>query len=401
MPSELAAHWMLDPAVTFLNHGSFGATPRVVLEAQDAWRTRMEREPVRFFARDLEPALDDARSRLGSFIGADPDDLAFVANATTAINIVARSLALGPGDEIVVLDHAYNAARNALAVVADAAGARLVTASIPFPGSTPDAALDAILAAVTSRTRLVMVDHVTSPTALVLPVDRIVAELTERGIETLVDGAHAPGMLSLDLDALGATYYAANCHKWLCAPKGSAFLHVRRERQERVRPIVISHGANSPRTDRSRYRLEHDWTGTLDPTAWLAVPAAIDFGASLLPGGWSALMERGHALALEARDVVGSAVGAGQAATDDMVGSMVSVPVGAPEAGPRADNALDDPLALALQAEGIQVAVGSWPPRPTHGPWQRLIRISAAPYTGPDDIERLASALRRRAGHTS
>ena len=224
----------------------------------------MEREPVAFFARDLEPALDEARA-LGAFLGADPDDLAFVTNATTGINIVARSLALEPGDELVLLDRLPRRSQRARGR-ADAAGARLVTARIPFPDVTPDAARAAVLEAVGPRTRLVMLDHVTSPTALVLPVTALVAELAERGIETLVDAAHAPGMLDVDLEAIGAAYTTGNCHKWMCAPKGSAFVHVRRDLQDRVRPLVISHGASSPRTDRSRFRLEHDWTGTLDPT---------------------------------------------------------------------------------------------------------------------------------------
>jgi isopenicillin-N epimerase len=400
MPSELAGHWILDPAVTFLNHGSFGATPRAVLDAQDAWRERMEREPVVFFARDLEPALDEARAALGAFVGADPDDLAFVTNATTGINIVARALRLGPGDEIVITDHAYNAARNALSVAADEAGARVVTAAIPFPGSSPGDALDAILAAMTPRTRLVLVDHVTSPTSLVLPVREIVAALDDRGIDTLVDGAHAPGMIDMDLAGIGAAYYTANCHKWLSAPKGSAFLHVRQDRQERVRPIVISHGANSPRTDRGRFRLEHDWTGTLDPTAWLAVPAAIAFGASLLPGGWPALMARGHELALAGRDLVCEAVGADPPAPDEMVAAMASIPIPSAHRGSRPDNGLDDALAYDLQLEGIQVAVATWPQRPRDEPWQRLVRISAAPYVALDDFRRLAEALRRLAGHT-
>ena len=166
-----------------------------------------------------------------------------------------------------------------------------MTARIPFPGTTPEAARDAVLEATGERTRLVMLDHVTSPTALVLPVAEIVAALAERGVDTLVDAAHSPGMLEVDLDAIGAAYTTANCHKWMCAPKGSAFLHVRRDLQERVRPIVISHGATSPRTDRSRFRLEHDWTGTLDPTSWLSVPAAIAFGDGLVPGGWPALRD--------------------------------------------------------------------------------------------------------------
>ncbi|HEY6608731.1 MAG TPA: aminotransferase class V-fold PLP-dependent enzyme [Candidatus Limnocylindria bacterium] len=401
MPSELAGHWTLDPAVTFLNHGSFGATPRPVLEAQSAWRERMEREPVAFFAGDLEEALDGARARLATFVGADPDDLAFVTNATTAINIVARSLNLAPGDEIVVLDHAYNAARNTLADAAEATGAVIIDARIPFPGTSESDPLDSILAAVTPRTRLVMVDHVTSPTSLLLPVAEIVAALAERGIDALVDGAHAPGMVELDVDRIGAAYYAANCHKWLCAPKGSAFLHVRRDRQDRVRPIVISHGANSPRTERSRFRLEHDWTGTLDPSPWLAVPAAIDFGAALVPGGWPALRARGHELAIAGRDLVLTAVGGPVPAPDAMVTAMVSVPIPHPVAGPPAVNAIDDELATALLAEGIRVAIVPWPREPAPGSWQRLVRISAAPYVGIDDLERLAHVLRGLAGHTS
>ena len=392
MPSEFAVHWTLDPAVTFLNHGSFGATPRAVLEAQDAWRARMEREPVAFFAHDLEAALDDARAALGRFLGADPDDLAFVTNATTGINIVARSLRLDPGDEIVLLDHAYPAARNTLQAAADAAGARLVTARVPFRGVTPEATRDAVLAAVGSRTRLVMLDHITSPTSLVLPVSEIVAALDDRGIETLVDGAHAPGMVDVDLSAIGATYTVGNCHKWMFAPKGSAFLHVRRDRQERVRPIVISHGATSPRTDRSRFRLEHDWTGTLDPTPWLSVPAAIDFGERLVSGGWQALRERGHRVALSTRDLLAEALDEPSLAPDEMVGAMISVPL-PPTTEPRSESTYADPVHAALLRAGIQVAVSAWPQQPDGRRWRRLVRISCAPYVGLDDIEALAAAL--------
>jgi isopenicillin-N epimerase len=392
MPSELAVHWTLDPGVTFLNHGSFGATPRAVLAAQDEWRARMEREPVAFFARDLEPALDEARAALGAFLGADPDDVAFVTNATTGINIVARSLRLEPGDEIVLIDHAYPAARNALQAVADEAGAHLITVSIPFPGSTPDGAREAVLAAVSSRTRIVMLDHITSPTALVLPLAEIVAALAERGIETLVDAAHAPGMVEIDLDAVGAAYTSGNCHKWMCAPKGSAFLHVRRDLQERVRPIVISHGATSPRTDRSRFRIEHDWTGTLDPTPWLSVPAAIAFGEGLVPGGWPAVRDRGHRLALAARDRLAMTVGQPAPAPDAMIGAMVSVPLPR-TSGPRPQSTYADPVHGALLDAGIQVAVSSWPLEPDGGPWRPLVRVSCAPYVGIDDIEALAAAL--------
>lgn len=394
MPSELAHHWTLDPSVTFLNHGSFGATPLPVLEAQSAWRARMEREPVDFFTRDLEPALDEARAVLAAFVGADPDDLALVTNATTGINIVARSLRLEPGDEIVVTDHTYNAARNALEVVAVAAGARLVTAVIGFPAI--DDPLEAILRTVTRRTRLLLLDHVTSPTALVLPARDIVAAMAERGIDTLVDGAHAPGMLPLDLESLGAAYYTANCHKWLCAPKGSGFLHVRRDRRDAVRPLVISHGANSLRADRDRFRLEHDWTGTFDPSAWLAVPAAVEFGDRLLPGGWPALMSRGHSLALHGRDRLCSVLGTLPPVPDDMLGSMAAVPL--PEQGTDPRDLASDPLSRAFREAGIQVVITCWPQRPASGePWHRVIRLSAAPYTDEGDLNRLAAVL---AAHT-
>jgi isopenicillin-N epimerase len=215
MPSELAAHWALDPEVTFLNHGSFGACPREVLDAQRRWRDRLEAQPVQFLARDLNGLLAEARRGLGTFVGADPDDLAFVANATAAVNAILRSLRFEPGDELLGNDHEYNATLNVMRHVAERDGARVVVARIPFPVPSEDAVVEALLDAVTARTRLALVSHVTSTTAVVFPIERIVAELAARGIATLVDGAHVPGMLPLDIDRIGADWYVGNLHKWL------------------------------------------------------------------------------------------------------------------------------------------------------------------------------------------
>jgi isopenicillin-N epimerase len=380
--------WALDPSVVFLNHGSFGACPSEVLRQQAVLRAEMEAEPVRFLSRELDDRLDVARAALASFLGADPDDLAFVTNATSGVNAVLRSLTLAPGDELLTTDHAYNACKNALEFVAGRSGARVVIATVPFPVASPDAVIEAVLARVTSRTRLALVDHVTSPTALVLPVERLIAELSRRGIDVIVDGAHAPGMVPLDLGTLGATYYSGNCHKWLCAPKGSAFLWVRRDRHADVHPLTISHGANARRPGRERFRLEFDWTGTSDPTAWLTVPKAIAYVGGLLPGGWPAVMARNHALAIEARRQLCDVAGTPPPCPDTMIGSLASIVL--PD-GPTTDIFWRNPDPLQgrlFDHWKVEVPVMSWPSPP-----RRLVRISAQLYNERAHYARLAEAL--------
>jgi isopenicillin-N epimerase len=408
MPSDLARHWPLDPAITFLNHGSFGATPRDVLETQRGWRDRMEAQPIQFLARDLPGLLADTRAQLGAFVGAHPDDLAFVTNATGAVNAVVRSLRFAPGDELLTDDHEYNATINVLRHVAERDGARVVVARIPFPSVSENDVVDALLAAVTVRTRLVLVSHVTSPTALVFPVERIVAALAERGIETLVDGAHAPGMVPLDLDRLGAAWYTGNLHKWVCAPKGAAFLHARRDRQAGIRPNTISHGANAVlgapgnHGGPTRYRAEFDWQGTLDPTAWLAVADALRFVGELVDGGWPAVMARNDELTLHARARLARVLGLDPATlpSPSMLGSMVAVPL--PSSGPLAmagggSSPLDtDPVQqILLDRFRIEVPIYPWPVPAAESPdaAMRLIRVSSALHNGGDDVERLAESL--------
>ena len=400
--------WLLDPGLAFLNHGSFGACPAVVLEAQGEWRERLECDPVGFFATEVEPALDAARHALGSFVGADPDDLAWVPNATTGINTVLASLApeWRPGDEVLTTDHEYNATLNALRQAAGQRGVGVVVASVPFPVASPDEVAAAVLEAVTPRTRLAVISHVTSATAVIIPVERIVAALAQRGVDTLVDGAHGPGMVPLDLDGLGAAYYTGNGHKWLCGAKGSAFLHVRRDRQAAIRPLVISHGANSPRRDRSRFRLAFDWTGTSDPTAFLVLPEAIAFMAGSHPDGWPGVMAANRALCRAARDVLCQALRVELPVPDEMLGAMASLPLpravdgppaGAMPAGGVDDETLpDDPLHdELLERHRTQVPVYSWPSTRAAGrPPMRLVRISAQRYNSLAEYRRLAAALR-------
>lgn len=382
-------HWILDPEVRFLNHGSFGACPKPVLAAQSAWRERMEREPVRFLAREIEQHLDAARSELAAFVGADARDLVFVPNATTAVNAVLRSFPFERGDEILVTDHGYNACSNAARFVAERAGARVAVARVPFPLASPDEVVGAVLGASGPRTRLALLDHVTSPTGLVLPIERLVAELRERGVETLVDGAHAPGMVGLELGALGAAYYTGNCHKWPCAPKGAAFLFVRRELQGSVRPTAISHGANSPRPGRSRFQVEFDWTGTDDPTPLLAVPDALRFLGGLLPGGWPELYRRNRELALEGRRVLLDALHADAPAPESMIGSLATVPLPNGDSDAPANAFESDPMQRALfERYAIEVPVMPWPAPP-----KRWLRISAQVYNTLDEVRELAAAL--------
>lgn len=371
--------FLLDPDVIHLNHGSFGACPRAVLDAQSIWRARIEAATMRFFVVEWQDAIDAARARLADFVGADPRGLVFVPNATTGVATALDAL-VPPGADLVTTDHAYAACRNGLDRVAAARGARVVTAHVDFP-ARPGQAVEAILAAVTPATRVVLVDHITSPTALVIDVEAIIHELATRGIHVIVDGAHVPGQLALDLGALaGVAAYAGNLHKWACAPKGAGFLHVRDDLRDAVRPLVTSHGAAVPPPD--RFLAEHDWTGTHDPTAYLSVPAALDEIARL-GGGWPAVRARNHALAIEMRDVVAAALGGAPAAPDALIGTMASLPVALPAGTtPRG-------FERGLLLTGWEVWVGEWP---------RLgavyLRLSAHLYNTIDDAIRLAAHLR-------
>ena len=374
------SHWTLDPQIRFLNHGAHGACPIAVLDYQQELRAQLEREPVYFFNHRLEPLLDEARQALAEFVGADPEDLVFVSNATTGVNAVLRSLSFQPGDELLTTNHEYNASRNVLNFVAERSGATVVVAEIPFPLQSAAQITETILAKVSPRTRLLLVDQVSSPTAIVFPLQAIAQAVIPQGIEVLVDGAHAPGMLPLNLRELGVTYYTGNCHKWMCAPKGAAFLYVQRDRQSAIRPTVISHGANSPRSDRSRFQLEFGWMGTDDPTPALSVPKTLQTMAAMLPGGWAELQATNRAQAIAAQRLLCEALGIAPPVPEALLGSMAALPLPITEPA-----ALQNKLFQAFQ---IEVPVFPWADDPP-----ALIRISAQLYNTEDEYRALAIAL--------
>ncbi|MCA9001160.1 MAG: aminotransferase class V-fold PLP-dependent enzyme, partial [Planctomycetes bacterium] len=325
--SEWAGHWTLDPTVHFLNHGSFGAVLAEVQEVQRDFRDRLEREPVDFILRQLPGLFDRARARVAEFLGADPEGLVFVSNATAGVNAVLRSLSFEEGDELLCTNHGYNACQNVLQYVADRAGAKVVVAQVPFPIESPEQVVDAIEAACTSRTRIALIDHVTSPTGLIFPIEAIVERLQSRGVDVLVDGAHGPGMVPLELDRLGAAYYVGNGHKWLCAPKTVGVLHVRADRRDRVVPAIISHGANSPRAGHTQLQTDFDWPGTIDFTPILCLPASIDALVGIMPGGWDGIYAHNKAMALRGRELMCEALGIDAPAPESMIGSLAAAPL--------------------------------------------------------------------------
>ncbi len=388
--SKYARHWTLDPDVVFLNHGSFGACPSHLLEYQSELIARMEREPMRFFVMELPGLLEEALADLGRFIGADPAGLAYVNNASSAVSTVLRSLSFQAGDRLLITDHAYPACRNALDYTAGRTGLEVTVARVPFPVTGPDQVFDAIMEAYRPGTKIALLDHITSPTGLLFPINRLVNELQARGTDVLVDGAHAPGMVDLDLDRLGAAYYTGNCHKWMCTPKGSAFLHVRSDRLEQVRPLTISHGATAPTDRTSRFRNEFDWTGTDDPTPFLTVPESIRYFRKLVPGGWPAMRERNRELLVRAVETMTGVAGLVAPAPTGMLLNLAAFPL--PD-DPRADD--KDTFGFSairrklLDEYRIQIPVFTWPRVPG-----RVVRLSAQLYNDLSQYHYLAKTIK-------
>jgi isopenicillin-N epimerase len=374
--------FLLDPELTFLNHGSFGACPREVLDAQRSWQLEMERNPVEFLGRRSADLLFQARTALGQALGGRADELVFVPNSTTGVNIVAQSFALQPGDEILTTNLEYGACDAAWQRVCAQSGAQYRRVEVPLPFDR-EAVVKLLMSAVSGRTKLIYFSHITSTTALILPAAEICAAARERGIATFIDGAHAPGQIPLDLDSIAADFYVGNCHKWLCAPKGSAFLHARTEHHSMLDSTVISwgyaqgtggHSGFDAYLGTSLFERRMQWQGTRDISAWLTVPAALDFQAK---HDWPQVQVRSHELAKLALDVLTKRFGTHPVTRDDDWAQMVAIPV-APQD--------PDLLRKRLHEEShIEVPVIS------HGN-EVFVRVSVQGYNTLEDIERLLAA---------
>ncbi|HNS50305.1 MAG TPA: aminotransferase class V-fold PLP-dependent enzyme [Anaerolineae bacterium] len=384
MRISLRDQFLLRPDVVFLNHGSFGARPRAVVEAYHGWQRELEGQPVEFLGRRFGELMRWAREVLADYVHACAADLVFVPNATTGLNVVARSLPLEPGDEVVTSDHEYGALDRTWRFVWGKRGARYINQRVPLPVQSAEQVVEAVWAGVTPRTRVLFLSHITSPTSLIFPVQELVRRARDAGLWTVVDGAHAPGQITLDLEALGADFYAGNCHKWLCSPPGSAFLYARREVQHLIEPLVISWGWEPEPTTLlsldgtvSRFVLENEWQGTRDPAAYLSVPAAIQFQAE---HDWPRVRAECHELLREARRRIEALTGLPGICPDspEWYAQMAALPLPPCDAGALQRRLYDE--------YRVEVPVIEWNGR-------QLVRVSVQGYNTADDVGALVRAL--------
>lgn len=386
MSSNLAQQFLLDPDVLFLNHGSFGACPRPVFEDYQRWQIKLERQPVEFLdsRRGLKANLAVAREALARELNTSAENIAQVSNATTGLNIIIQSLPLQPGDEILTTNHEYNALEKTWTYVARKTGAKVVVVTVPLPLTSAKQFHDVVAAGFTERTKVLFLSHITSPTALLFPIESLVKEARSRGVFSVIDGAHTPGHIPLDLDALGADFYSGNCHKWLMSPKGSAFVYCRPEWQSLIDPLVISHGwtadnkepgvrgpfGNSPFVD------EVEMQGTRDPSAWLAVPAALEFRAK---NDWWKVSADCHRLAQETASRLQDLTGLPALSTPELCApQMVAMPI--PPCEPQK---IHDDL---LRKYGIEIPVFEW-----QGNY--IVRLSCQGYNTKAQMDVLIGAL--------
>jgi len=388
--SKLSKYWNLNPKTVFLNHGSFGACPQEILDYQFKLRTELESDPVHFFDVTSKQLWADSIEIFADFINADKEGIVFVPNATSGVNTILRSLSLKPDDEIIILDHTYQACWNAVDFATKISGANTVIVPLPYPIKNPEEVTQAILSYTNEKTKLALIDTVTSPTGIRLPFETIVPELQSRGIDVLLDAAHGPGIVPLDLKKLKPAYATGNAHKWLCTPKGSAFLHIREDKRLDIRPLSISHGASVDGSKNEKIRLEFDWTGTQDITPWLCIPKSIEYIDSLVEGGWAEVMEHNTNLAIEARNIILEVLETPKICPDSMIVGLSAVAL--PGEGVATKSVLEpDPLhTLLYEKYNIQVPVFGWP---HHN--RRYLRTASYLYNSIEEYRHLAKILKK------
>jgi isopenicillin-N epimerase len=316
----MRSDFLIDPGVVFLNHGSFGATPKPVFEAYQRWQRELEWQPVEFLGRRVDGLLNEARAALAKYLNAELENLVFVPNATSGVNVAARSIKLQPGDEILTTDHEYGACSYSWIHESEKMGAKYIIRDVKLPLTTNEAFVEQFWAGVTPRTKVIYLSHITSPTALIFPVEEICRRAREAGIITVIDGAHAPGQIPLDMQAIGADFYTGNCHKWMCTPKGSGFLYVRPEFHAAIEPLIISWGW----TDEASFVQRNQMQATRDPAAYLAVPAGIEY---LEAHNWDEVRARCHAFGVELREQIADWSDQQQLAPESFFGQMFTAPL--------------------------------------------------------------------------
>ena len=388
--SNLGCHWNLKESTIFLNHGSFGACPSKVLEHQKKLRDELESDPINFLDVKAKKLWAEAITTFSEFVKADKEGMVFVPNATSGVNTVLRSMDLEQNDEILVLDHTYQACWNAVDYVTKKSGAKTVVVNLPFPVISSDQIIESILKSVTKRTKLALIDTVTSPTGIRLPFEKIVRELQSRNVDVLLDAAHGPGIVPLELNKLQAAYVTGNAHKWLCTPKGSAFLYIREDKRDLIRPLSISHGASVDGNINEKIRLEFDWTGTQDPTPWLCIPKSIEFIGSLSDKGWEGVMKHNTDLAIKARNILLDTLETQKLCPDSMIVGLSAVLL--PESDVPLTSVLEpDPFhTLLYEKYNIQVPVFAWP---HHS--RRYLRTASFLYNSIEEYQYLAEVLKK------
>ncbi len=386
--SSFKDKWNLDPNIIFLNHGSFGATPNTILEKQNEYREMMENEPVDFFVNKMPELLYASKRKLGAFVGADTNDIVFIQNTTTGVNLILNSYPCENGDEWLTTSHAYGACKNAIKHYAEKNGVILKIADVPFPVQNDNEILESISKEINSKTKLALIDHVTSATGMIFPIRKIIELLHSKGIKVIVDGAHVPGMISLDINDLDADFYVGNCHKWICAPKGSAFVFAKNEFKEWIKPLVISHFNDIDIDGNSHWSNQFMWDGTHDFSQYICVGDTIDYMENLHPDKWEGIMTHNHKLAWQGAKLIADNLKIDLPLEEKYIGSMVNIPMPEGEEGFPKFNETPPLKKILFEKYKIEVPVFFFPQAPTQ--W---LRISAQLYNSIEQYEYLAESL--------